>query len=396
MLNRGCKHRYFSPKSPKSSRSSLFGPLRNASPISPNTRNGPNGPNHKPLLRRLRTGETKSGPLSSIQVLHVPSQQLATRNYIRAFHRTWTTDTTTPYQSIHKSDLTFEILRTMAVTENRNRLITSDQLKQSCIEIPRGNALWLDSNGTKLMQYLANFVPENLALDLEQELDRLVVAAPPKLPNRLARYKGFLQWRAKNLPSEDIPCGELRLLIYNQLGHLNDRPGPSADLAGQSYRTEAALEFRRSNAMTALTERLSRALGAIDKAAWKVARGQVIAAKKEWAILASADIAKDSCFLGLFVLTNTFTLNHLDSNDLIDGWAAMAVLGHFSDAPLYVPQLKAKLPHQRRDVVFLRAHILQHFSDQFKILSGIGRYVLVFTNHQSVFDYLCKHYQLVY
>jgi hypothetical protein len=331
-----------------------------------------------------------------MELLPIPPQCSATRNYIRAFRRTWTTVASTPYQSIRRSDITFDGLQTIAHSMKRTKLPTTDQLKRACDDIPRGNTVWLDSNGVKLMQYLPNFVPENLALDLELELNRLVVAAPPKIPKNLSRYDGFQQWRINNLPSENTPCGELRLLIYNQTGHTHNRPGPSADLAGQCYRTEAALEFRRSKAMTALTERLSRALGAIDEKAWKLARGQVVAAKKEWASFASADIAKDSCFLGLFVLTNTFTLNHLDSNDVLDGWAAMAVLGHFSDAPLYVPQLKSKLPHQRRDVVFLRARILQHFSDAFKILSGVGRYVLVFTNHQSVFDYLSKHYQLIY
>ena len=383
-----CKHRYSPPKSARS-HPSLFHQARNTSSgrvAKPN--------NNKPLLRRLRPGECKPMEVQCIQPIHIPSQCHATKDYIRAFTRVWSTAVSTLHQTVYKSDLTFDALTTLA--KPRSRLQTSEQLKQSCSEIPRSNAVWIDSNGTKLMQYLPKFIPENLAMDLERELDRLVLAIPPKLSTNLARYDGFQDWCDRNLPSKNIPCGELRLLIHNQAGHGNDRPGPSADLAGQSYRTEAALEFKRSQSMTALTERLSRALGAIDKDAWKLARGQVIAAKKEWASFASADIGRDSCFTGLFVLTNTFTLNHLDSNDLIDGWAAMVVLGHFAHAPLYVPQLKAKLPHQRRDTVFLRSRILQHFSDEFRILSGIGRYVLVFTNHQSVFNYLSKHYKLVY
>jgi hypothetical protein len=247
--------------------------------------------------------------------------------------------------------MTFETLKDLALSKSRS-LPNSEDLKQSCEDIPRSNTVWVDPNGIKLMQYLANFIPENLATALELELDRLVLAMPPKMSTNLARYDGFEHRRDRNLTS-DTPCGELRLLIYNQVGHSNDRPGPSADLAGQCYRTEAALEFKRSQAMTALTERLSRALGAIDRDAWKLARGQVVAAKKEWASLASADMGRDSCFTGLFVLTNTSTLKHLAFNDLIDGWAVMVVLGHFTHGPLYVPQLKAKLPHQRCDAVFL-------------------------------------------
>ena len=383
------KHRSSPPKSARS-HPSLFRQARNTSfdrIVKPS--------NTKPLLRRLRSGESKAAEtVDCREPLHIPPQCRATKNYIRAFTRAWTTAASTPHQTVLKSDLTFDALTLLA--KPRSRLPTSDELKQSCNEIPRSNTVWTDLNDVKLMQYLPNFIPENLAMGLELELDRLVLAIPPKISTNLARYDGFQHWCDRNLPSEHTPCGELRLLIHNQVGHGNDRPGPSADLAGQSYRTEAALEFKRSEAMTVLTERLSRALGAIDKDAWKLARAQVMAAKKEWASFASADIARDSCFTGLFVLTNTFTLNHLDSNDLIDGWAAMVVLGHFEHAPLYVPQLKAKLPHQHRDTVFLRSRILQHFSDEFRILSGVGRYVLVFTNHQSVFNYLSKHYQLVY
>ena len=220
-------HRYFPPKS---SRSSLFARMCNRSSVSHDVTKQSN---NKPFLRRLRNGEVKSAP-SSQELLSIPQQCSATRNYIRAFRRTWTTVASTPYQSIRQSDITFESLQTIAHTTKRSKLHTTDQLKQACEDIPRGNTIWLDSNSTKLMQYLPNFIPENLALDLELELDRLVLAAPPKIPKSLARYDGFEQWRTDNLPSKDTPCGELRLPIYNQRGHSDDRPGPSADLAGQS------------------------------------------------------------------------------------------------------------------------------------------------------------------
>lgn len=270
------------------------------------------------------------------------------------------------------------------------------ELKDQCVLAdPNRNAIWLDANDVPLMQYLPNFITEPLATALEEELDRLVTAAPPKLPVNKSRYNGFVSSKLQASFPTNTPCGELRLVIYNQQGH-NDRPGPAADLAGTCYRTEAALHFRTSNPVTALSEKLSQTLAAVDMDAWNLARGLLIAAKREWSTLGAAEKGADACFSGIFILVNTFTDIHLDLNDVIDSWTIMTVLGHFTDSHLYVPDLNARLPHRRRHVVLLRSHILRHFSEQFQIIGGTGRYVLIHTNNQKVFEYLKQHYKLVY
>jgi len=178
------KHRSSPPKSARS-HPSLFRQARNTSfdrIVKPS--------NTKPLLRRLRSGESKAAEtVDCREPLHIPPQCRATKNYIRAFTRAWTTAASTPHQTVLKSDLTFDALTLLA--KPRSRLPTSDELKQSCNEIPRSNTVWTDLNDVKLMQYLPNFIPENLAMGLELELDRLVLAIPPKISTNLARYDGF-------------------------------------------------------------------------------------------------------------------------------------------------------------------------------------------------------------
>src|SRR5436309_2725876 len=103
------------------------------------------------------------------------------------------------------------------------------------------------------MQYLPGFISESLDLRLEAQLDRFVAAAPPKLPSNKFRYVDFNKsGTVRSTFPLDTPCGEIRLIIYNQQGH-NQRPGPSADLAGACYRTEASLRFRTSTCLSALT-----------------------------------------------------------------------------------------------------------------------------------------------
>ena len=48
----------------------------------------------------------------------------------------------------------------------------------------------------------------------------------------------------------------------------------------------------------------------------------------------------------VFILVNVFTDEHVDDNDVPDRWAAMAVLGKFNGAPLYIPELRMKIAHQ--------------------------------------------------
>ena len=67
---------------------------------------------------------------------------------------------------------------------------------------------------------------------------------------------------------------------------------------------------------------------------------------------------------------------HFDNNDVLDVWAAMTVPCHFTDCHLYVPDLDACRPNRRR-VVFLRSHILNHGSEPFQILRNIDLFWFV-------------------
>jgi hypothetical protein len=271
-----------------------------------------------------------------------------------------------------------------------------EEQKRNCVLIKRRNAVWRDEKGEKLMQYLPEFVDEKLALEVESELQKLVLAQARglEIPRNIARYDGFENWKRATLPP-DTPCGEIRLSIYNMQGHPG-RPVPSADFAGKSYKTESAMRFRRSDAITQLSTIISMALAVIDKPIWDKLRGHVMAAKKEYGTLEGGDQCPIQCFVGVFVLVNLFTREHVDANDIPEAWAAMVVFGKFNGATLYVPQLGAQIPHERRDLIYIRSRLLRHFSEEFKVLAGGGRYVLVFTNHESVFKYLSERYRLIY
>ena len=53
------------------------------------------------------------------------------------------------------------------------------------------------------MQYLREFIPENMASDLEWQLGVLVIQAPPSVPKNLNRYEGLLskEWRDRVTPT---------------------------------------------------------------------------------------------------------------------------------------------------------------------------------------------------
>jgi hypothetical protein len=203
--------------------------------------------------------------------------------------------------------------------------------------IKKKPVVWCDAKGEKLMQYLPGFVNEKLALEVESELQQLVLIQSRnlKVPSNEARYGGFEKWREATLP-QGTPCGEIQLVIYNMRGY-DGRPTPAADLAGTCYKMDSAMKFRTSNAITQLLSFLSSALAVIDRCMWDEQRGYVMATKKEYGVLEAADKCPAQCFVGIFILVNLFTGEHIDTNDVVDGWAAMAVFGKFDGATLYVP-----------------------------------------------------------
>jgi len=332
-----------------------------------------------------------------IKVINVPNIPHHQWNTVRQRQRRWNVQQTTKHQTIfHCKNLSLQSMLRDLSWNTRKKWSQEERevVKESCILVEKRTTVWYDGDGNKLMQYLPEFLSEELSQSMESELHRLIKVSPPTLPSG-TRYKRCHEWR-KSLPF-DMPCGLYSYAIYPNQGHPNDCPHPSADSAGKSVRsTNAACILRLSPAMIELSTQLSLAFAAIDKPAWDMSRGMVMAAKEEYGVLAAMDRCETQCFVGIFVLVNVFTDEHFDDNDVPDGWAVMAVFGKFRGAPLYLPQLEIKVSHQRRDVIFLRSRVLQHLSEEFEILENDGRYVLVFTNDARTFKYLSKHYRLVF
>jgi hypothetical protein len=320
-------------------------------------------------------------------------------SWMRSHNRIWNNPMSTQYLNVYQRlDLSLShMLKNPPGKQMKGSTYAEHQeQKRNCVLIERKNAVWCNEKREKLMQYLPDFVGEKLALEVESELQKLVLAQAGELeiPINIARYDGFEEWKRATLPL-DTPCGEIRLSIDNMRGHTG-RPVPTADFAGKGYKTESAMTFRRSDAITQLSTILSLTLAAIDKPIFDELRGHVLAVKKEFGTLVGGDRCPVQCFVGIFVLVNVFTREHVDTDDMPDAWAAMAVFGKFKGATLYVPQLGAQIPYERRDVVYIRSRLLRHFSEEFEVLAEGGRYVLVFTNHESVFKYLSEHYRLVF
>ena len=158
----------------------------------------------------------------------------------------------------------------------------------------------------------------------------------------------------------------------------------SKDYINSSKSAKATANFFSSDEYDALVIQISTVLYALNQKIWEDFRRKVDQAKeldKLWALEQKCEI---QCFVSLFILANVISSPHFDVNDVPDGWAAMIVLGNYFDGNLYLPDLLVRLPYQTRDVVFLRAAALEHFSSEF---DG-KRYVLVFTNSRQLFEYL--------
>jgi hypothetical protein len=264
--------------------------------------------------------------------------------------------------------------------------------KDGCSLVKRCGTVWTDVEGMKLMHFFPNFISDDLATAVESEILNLTQTISPPSPSG-TRYHRFPEWKDSLPPG--TPCGVYQYTVYPTRFQVN-QPVLSADSASKSgENVNAAFTFQLSSAVTSLSEKLSCALAGIDLDIFDKFRAHVLAAKQEWAVLRAQDKCNSQCYIGVFVLVNVFTDEHLDDNDVIDGWAAMVALGKM-EALLYFSDLGAKIPYQRRDVIFFRSALLRHFSEEFKMMDKEARYVLVFTNDQRTFKYLSDHYELVY
>ena len=125
---------------------------------------------------------------------------------------------------------------------------------------PTKNALWMDPDHAKLVQYLPKFINEDLSGRLQLTIRTLISAYPPLSPGCTEqRRRSFLQWKA-SLP-EGTPCGVYRLTVHHQVGHPKDYPSISGHLGRvSSVLTQAATAFRGSDAITELSRRISTAI----------------------------------------------------------------------------------------------------------------------------------------
>ena len=247
--------------------------------------------------------------------------------------------------------------------------------------IDRKNSVWDDKDGTKLLQYLPELIPETLAAELESELATLIQNKPPKLRKQHRFPSG-----PNSTNSNKKPRGSYEFLIRQSQGHRKKKPGLSTDLTGSSAQVNASLAFLSSASVHRLIEMLSNALCALDEEIWSTYREKYEKGEKlspYWSKLGH----RNGCFLSLFILVNIYTDPHFDINDIPDGYAVMVTLGAYEGGPLYVSDLKVCLPYKPRDVVFLRSRVLEHFSGPF---DGNKRYVLVLTNNINVFSWLEK------
>jgi hypothetical protein len=310
----------------------------------------------------------------------------------RSYRKNWDRRNTTNSQRVCVcNDISIDSLVQNKPTNPVRKWTKKERLAvmASCKNYDAQNTLWLDNKGLKLVQYLPTLVEENLAEELENALVHLVATSSLTIPESQTRYRYLKEWAAKNSVKD---CGVLQFTIYVNRGHAHSRPVASADSAGKCRDTEAASDFRLSSAVIKLSELLSVALHAIDKDYWQTCRERVEAAKVEFATLRAQDRCECQCFVGIFVGVNTFVNEHWDTEDVPKGWAAMVVLGKdFGKSQLYFPQLKAALAYERRDVVFFRSRLLQHLTEE---LTNTGRYVMVFTNREEVFQWLSERYQV--
>ena len=102
-------------------------------------------------------------------------------------------------------------------------------MKNRCILVERRIAACYDGEGNKLMQYLPEFIHENLAVSVESEIHQLIATIDPPAPAG-TRYKRFLDWKASLLGK---PCGVYAYTVYPTQGQPQGIPGPSGDSAGK-------------------------------------------------------------------------------------------------------------------------------------------------------------------
>ena len=243
------------------------------------------------------------------------------------------------------------------------------------------NSIWYDSDGLKLVQYFPRLLSRT-AGPILSELETLVKAYTPHPPPQHSQQQQSEEEWLYNLPPEN-PSGFLRLTVHDNLA--KDQAACSDLLSRDTIRITAA-NFRRSTAISDMSQYLSILLAAIDPPSWRKYRDVYIklASQRECCFLRDWDPSNIECFIDHTILVNMSTTIDRDWKNLPEGWICMVALGEFMEGGIVLPDLGVELPFQAGDVVFMRSWALWHFLKEYQ---GVERYVIVLSTSNALFNW---------
>jgi hypothetical protein len=230
---------------------------------------------------------------------------------------------------------------------------------------------------------------QDLATTVAKAIHQYVETSPPRMPPKdKKRYpkpanpdedkgqkEAWKQYVADKVKQYGA-WGVYHLGFWHAQGHTKDPANLSTDMLKTATRLAATDTFFQS--IGPLVQTIGRLFQEIDPDAYQLYRNNYEAYSNS-SSLRHFTVSNRSCFLCLGLLVNTRVSPHKDSNDVKDGWVAMACFGDFDGGELCLPALNCKVPFQPGDVVLFRSAVLEHWILPF----GGTRYSCVFFTKQS-------------
>jgi hypothetical protein len=245
------------------------------------------------------------------------------RDHARGYHKRFVTKSTF-HQSIRSS--TYSLAATIDRTEKFDTRSQSE-LDDICILAPSTNTIWYDRDGIPVLRYFPCMVSPRLSQQVRHELELFIPRSHlPRIPKESrhndtstdpsepSRKKPRRQlWSAVDigrtsrgtstrstitastvisniLRDSPSPCGRINMTLYHAPAHFHEAPTFSANFLGQNVgRTNAALSFRRSEAMTQLCTFICGLFMAVDLTAFAKYRTNYVEARKQFPLLADID-----------------------------------------------------------------------------------------------------------
>jgi len=112
----------------------------------------------------------------------------------------------------------------------------------------------------------------------------------------------------------------------------------------------AAMDFRKSDGIIDLAERVSVVFAAVDPPMWHRYCEVYTLARSHFRLLRECDPAKTHCFVGHYLLINILTTPHWDLKKPPRGWVAMVVVGDYNGGELCLPELGVALPYRNGEI----------------------------------------------